>query len=91
MLFDDSLFINILIFTVMDIRSHFDLLPKQRHTASDANMNVDLIMAFEDLFRFYEIGRMGLFIQPAAVETSARHVDASSADREILIGEVLVG
>lgn len=91
MLFDDSLFINIFIFTVMNVRSHFDLLPKQRHTASDTNVNVYLIMTFEYLFCLYEIGRMSLLIKSTTVEASPRHMDAPSTDREILISEVLVG
>lgn len=49
MLFDYGLFINILIFHVMDIRSHLDLLPKQRHASSNASMDIYLIMALENL------------------------------------------
>lgn len=68
MLLDYGLFINVLIFHVMNIRSHLNLLPKQGYTSSNTHMNIYLIMALEYLFRFDEVRRMGLLIQATTIE-----------------------
>lgn len=90
MLLDDGFFINIFVFHVMNIGPNTNLLPKQWYTSSDTHVNVKVIVAFEYLFSLYKIWGMRLLIQSSTIESGAWHMNASTTDRQIFEGKVLV-
>ena len=53
-------------------------------------MNIKTIVAFEDLFSLYEVWGMCLLIQPSTIEPCAWHMNASSTDRQVLEGKILI-
>lgn len=53
-------------------------------------MSEDEVDADEDFFSFYEVGGVGVVVNASAVEASAGHVLAASADGAVVEGEVLI-
>ena len=73
----------VVVFTESNGSSEFLLSPVERDAASDTDMDIDTIVAFDNLLGLDKVRGMSLFVHATAVESSAGHKGASFAEIEV--------